>query len=157
MASAFYSYSVDVPKLSYEGQCSYQDLLEGTLEQVTIWRLVDAFRTSEVSRQELLQEFRVFARRFPHSDDIELANQSAELLRQMVAEDEQHARNSKPLEDMTEQERIAELIFQLRDQNGCQRTIPGGCDVFNDPRGKDSPRTNWLTRATPPCLSSWTR
>jgi hypothetical protein len=40
---------------------------------------------------------------------------------------------------MTVQERVAELIFQLRDQNGEQRSQPGRCDVFLDPRKEKSP------------------
>ncbi|HVM62013.1 MAG TPA: hypothetical protein VMV72_14220 [Verrucomicrobiae bacterium] len=36
-------------------------------------------------------------------------------------------------------ERVAELIFQLRDQCGQQFSQPGWCDVFEDPRGEQSP------------------
>jgi hypothetical protein len=31
-------------------------------------------------------------------------------------------------------QRVAELIFQLRDQNGMQFSQPGSCDIFADPR-----------------------
>jgi hypothetical protein len=35
---------------------------------------------------------------------------------------------------MTLEQRVAELIFQLRDQNGHQFSQPGSCDIFMDPR-----------------------
>ena len=53
----------------------------------------------------------------------------------MVTEDRDHAAQVRtPLEEMPLKQRVAELIFQLRDQNGMQVFQPGSCDIFADPR-----------------------
>ena len=41
----------------------------------------------------------------------------------------------KPFAELREEEKIAELIFQLRDQNGRQWSQPGSCDVFMTAEG----------------------
>ena len=44
-----------------------------------------------------------------------------------------HAKNAvKPFDKLSKKEQIAELIFQLRDQNGHQFTYPGGCHIVDD-------------------------
>ena len=60
----------------------------------------------------------------------------------MVAEDEAHAKNAPTnLDVLPVDQRVRELIFQLRDQNGEQMKWdqPGGFDIFNDSRGTNSP------------------
>ena len=82
------------------------------------WDLVEAFGKPAVSRQQLLDRFEKFIERFPEAEEIALARDTAIELRQLVQEDSQHARRVKPFEQMTRQEQIAELVFQLRNQNG---------------------------------------
>ena len=57
--------------------------------------------------------------------------ETRDLLRQMVAEDRRHVADPD--------DRVADLIFQLRNQNGRQWCQPGACDIFNDPRKDKSP------------------
>jgi len=96
---------------------------------------MDALGEPSVGRPELLRRFRHLVTTFPQSQHAGQARQYAELLQRMVAEDTQHAaKQRKPLEEMTTHERVAELIHQLRDQNGGQYTRPGSCDIFADPR-----------------------
>ena len=40
-------------------------------------------------------------------------------------------KDRKPFEQLSKKEQIAELIFQLRDQNGHQFSQPGSCDIFD--------------------------
>lgn len=61
------------------------------------------------------------------------------MLRQMIVEDNTHTKQAQSFAEMTQEEQIAELIFQLRDQNGRQWGQPGTCDIFSDPRGENSP------------------
>ena len=103
------------------------------------------FGTPEVSRAELLDEFRRFKKNFPDSQHIERAQDTAELLEQMVREDKEHAQlKQPPFDEMTTEQQVAELIFQLRDQNGQQWGQPGSCDFFNDSRGAESPASQLL-------------
>jgi hypothetical protein len=57
----------------------------------------------------------------------------------MIAEDEAHAKVApKNLDQLPVEDRVHELIFQLRDQNGQQFSQPGWCDIFMDPRGTNT-------------------
>jgi hypothetical protein len=112
---------------------------------VLMWRAVLKFGTPEVSRAELLEEFRRFKKNFPDSQHIERAQDTAQLLEQMVREDKEHAQlKQPPFEEMTTEQQVAELIFQLRDQNGQQWSQPGSCDFFYDSRGAESPASQLL-------------
>ena len=44
---------------------------------------------------------------------------------------------------------IAELIYQLRNQNGQQWSQPGACDIFLDERGEESPAAKLVTLGFP--------
>jgi len=60
-----------------------------------------------------------------------------ETLKRMIQDDAEHAaKASKPWDKMTTDERVAELTFRLRDQNGMQMGQPGGCDIFENRTGK---------------------
>src|SRR5262249_22999681 len=62
-----------------------------------------------------------------------------DILKQMVNEDRDHANSRKPFEQLDKNEQIAELIFQLRDQNGHQFWQPGYPDIFINFDGKETP------------------
>ena len=60
----------------------------------------------------------------------------------MITEDKAHAARAPKegeFDKLPKKEQIAELIFQLRDQNGQQWSQPGACDIFLDLRGEASP------------------
>ncbi len=104
------------------------------------WRAVESFGDPKISRVELLEEFRHLVQHFPESEHHKLAESMVTLLEQMTAEDLAHAaKPPRAFEDLPREEQIAELVFQLRDQNGQQWSQPGECDIFLDPRGEASP------------------
>ena len=110
-----------------------------------MWHAVLKFGNPEVSRAELLDEFSGFEKKFPDSQHIQRARETAELLEQMVREDKEHAQlQQPPFDEMPTEQQVAELIFQLRDQNGHQWSQPGSCDFFNDLRGAESPASQLL-------------
>ncbi len=116
------------------------EVLYDALAESVIWRAVEAFGEAEVSREELLRVFRAHVATFPKSEHAETSASAVEMLARMVAEDEQHARDAKPLASMTRAEQIDEWIFRLRDQNGHQIMQPGAPSVFVLPGyGQDSP------------------
>ncbi len=91
-----------------------------------IERHVRALGDPRVPRTELLRRFRTFLVHFPNSPShAETAKEAVGILEEMVAEDELHAASTKPFEDMSREEQVAELIYQLRDLNGSQRLDPG--------------------------------
>lgn len=109
----------------------FQSLLAKDIAHTEMWRAVEDFGDPQVSRKELLSRFRRIGKHFPQSRHVERAKHTAEILEKMVKEDAARAvAKRKPLENMTQKERIAELIFQLRDQNGVQISQPGSCDIF---------------------------
>lgn len=104
-----------------------------------MWRLILDFENPKIVRAELLRRAKDFVKNFPESEHAGRAKETAELLEKMVLEDEAHAKAAAPLEKLTGEARIAELIFQLRDQNGHQWSQPGACDIFLDERKESSP------------------
>lgn len=114
-------------------------IAEDEIAHATMWRNVLAFGDISISRQELLDRFGRFVTDFPRSEHMPLAMETVVLLRQMVREDGEHVKRARTLEAMTLDERVSELIFQLRDQNGRQWSQPGACDIFWDERGEESP------------------
>src|SRR5581483_5181569 len=88
-----------------------------------------------------------FLKNFPDSEYQPRAQETAALLFQILAEDREHARKAgPPLEQLGKKERIAELIFRLRDQNGHQWSQPGSCDVFMTADGKEDSPAHRLVR-----------
>ena len=58
----------------------------------------------------------------------------------MIEEDKVHAaKKAPPLDELEGEALVAELIYQLRNQNGQQWSQPGACDIFLDERGEESP------------------
>lgn len=90
-----------------------------------------AFANPKMSRKELLDRYAWVLKHFSASVHAERAKASFDMLIKMIAEDEAHTRRPpKPLDKMTKQEKIAELIFQLRDQPGGVFTRPGSVSFF---------------------------
>ena len=97
-----------------------------------MWQAILAFGNPSIPRTHLLERFERIVTKFPESEHCKRAAETAGLLRQMIKEDSEHASRiaSRPFERMSRQQQIAELIFQLRDQNGGQFEQPGSCDIF---------------------------
>jgi hypothetical protein len=139
-----------------EDKRSLSEQVADDIAHSLIWRAVVEFGNPSVSRKQLLAQFeRVlkcypadakakpasYERRTEIGDDYRAeAEEYATLLKKMIAEDEAHDKKRALAEkEMTTKERVAELIFQLRDQNGQQWSQPGACNIFNDPREEKSP------------------
>jgi len=134
------------------GKKGLQNALAEEMAYSFMWSTILDFRDPKIPRIELLQRFREIAKNYPQSSYAVRARESAEILTRMIQEDEVHAQKKiRPLEEMTVREQVAELIFQLRDQNATQHSQPGSCNIFHDPRdggwlsqkveGKGSPAT----------------
>lgn len=116
--------------------------IAGELAHAEMWRTVLQCGDTAVSRPQLLEAFERIVKNFPDSEHVKQAKENAKLLRQMIGEDREHAENrkaGKPFAELSSKEQIAELIFQLRDQNGHQWSQPGSCDVFVTDGKEDSP------------------
>jgi len=86
-----------------------------------------------IPRRELLAYFRGLVKHYPHSPQLEPATQIVEKLERMVQEDKEHEKISdEALAKLPVKERVDELIYRLRDQNGHQRIAPGECEIFED-------------------------
>jgi hypothetical protein len=82
-------------------------------------------------RSELLELFRRIIRLYPRCAHMERAKATVAMLKRMVEEDTKHpVLAPQQIAQLPPDERIAELVFRLRDQNGSQMSQPGWCDVF---------------------------
>jgi HEAT repeat protein len=118
-------------KQQNNGTKTFHQIIAHDIAHGQMWQAVEAFGDLAVSRKELLARFERIVRHFPENPHWQRAKETAELLKKMIAEDEAYARKThKPAKEMTKEERIAELIFRLRDQNGQQFMQPGYCDIF---------------------------
>ncbi|MBN2004535.1 MAG: hypothetical protein JXA21_14360 [Anaerolineae bacterium] len=124
--------------LEHPERTSLSKSVANDIANATMWRNILAFQDTSISRQELLERFDLFVKQFPESEHTARAKDTARILRQMVKEDKKHTPPPN-MEALSEKERIAELIFQLRDQNGHQWGQPGACDIFSDERDEASP------------------
>lgn len=112
-----------------EGQCSGE-----------FWDAIVSFTDPKTSREEILKTFQWLEKHFKGSQYQKRIAASAKILEKMVEEDRGHRTKKIPaLEKLALKDRVAELIFQLREQRGSQWSQPGACDIFNDPRGEKSP------------------
>lgn len=107
--------------------------LENDLGRAMMWRAVLDSGDPAVSRRELLAQFQAIAKNYPGSEYHARAEATAQRLAKMIAEEEQHAKSPpKPSGELSLEEKVRELIFQLREQNGQQFSQPGECDIFLD-------------------------
>lgn len=80
----------------------------------------------------VLETFRRVVRLFPRCAHVERAQKSIAMLERMVEEERQHiALSQEQIDNLPLDQRIAELVWRLRDQNGHQWSQPGSCDVFS--------------------------
>lgn len=114
-----------------EGDPRLQQAFSEKLAHSTMWQLIVDFGDPKITRNELLQRLDRFVKNFPDSSHHQRAKESAELLRKMVAEDAAH-RSPTNFTDLSSKEKVAELIYRLRDQNGQQFSQPGSCNIFSE-------------------------
>ena len=123
-----------------EKSASLIDFLKKDQAHTRMWRAVLAFGTPKISRPKLLEKFEDITKNFPESKHVERAKKTVDLLKEMIEEDKVHAaKKAPPLDELEGEALVAELIYQLRNQNGQQWSQPGACDIFLDERGEESP------------------
>ncbi|MBN1124733.1 MAG: hypothetical protein JXA82_06990 [Sedimentisphaerales bacterium] len=124
----------------WEKNPSLLEVVQEEIGEAEIWRIILLFGDTSIERIELLNQFIRFQKRFPMSKYRLLARESEQILNQMVAEDDAHiATTEDQWEKLTNEAKVKELIFLLRDQNGFQYSQPGSADIFNDSRKEMSP------------------
>jgi hypothetical protein len=99
-----------------------QKLVADDLAHIEMWRSIVAFEDPAISRSQLLERFERLTKNYPESKHYQQAKETVRVLRQMVKEDAEHAakKQVKQFDKLSQKEQVAELIFQLRDQNGHQ-------------------------------------
>ena len=100
--------------------------------------------------QEVVAEIEWCFKHFPRdeSHDALKLPELLETLRRMILEEKAH-KDARPLDASTEAERIAELIYRLRDQNARIASNPmSRDDVLNDPRRDKAPASQLLALGT---------
>jgi hypothetical protein len=112
----------------------FREKLEKSIAHKLMWAGVLNSGDPSVSRPELLRQFDTIVRDYPHSEHLDRARKTAEVLRRMIAEDRAHG-PVRQLSGLSTNDQVAELIFQLREQNGHQYSQPGSCDIFEDWHG----------------------
>jgi hypothetical protein len=110
---------------------SLREIAEEDLAVSVLWRITVEFGVPEVPRRRLLSDLRAYVAAFPASPHLDTAKEAVRVLDRMVAEDAAHPRvDDARLATMPVAERVAELVFRLRDQNGGQFSQPGSPSVF---------------------------
>ncbi len=119
---------------------SFQPAVSADVADGQMWQAVAAFGYPGIPRPRLRERFQRITEHFADSEHAARAQGTASMLEVMIDEDRARAEAGPVgLQEMAVEDRVAELIFQLRDQNGRQWSQPGACDVFSDPRGEESP------------------
>ncbi|HYT92499.1 MAG TPA: hypothetical protein VEL76_27535 [Gemmataceae bacterium] len=136
-----YGYNPDTPPKE-----PLLDLVAADLAHTEMWRAVLACGEAEIPRLELLKRFEHITKHYPASAHLKDAKAAAAVLRRMIHEDAEHAKAAKPFAKLRKQEQIAELIFQLREQNGHQFMQPGACDIFDRIAGKEDTPAHKLVK-----------
>jgi hypothetical protein len=83
-------------------------------------------------RRASLEAHRAVARRFPGTPEAETSQRLAAGLERQIREDAEHATSAKPLDQLTGDERVSELVFRLRDQEANGFGANGGMGQITD-------------------------
>jgi hypothetical protein len=145
-----------------------QELLEIHYGKIAMWDTILQFThsslglhrhgyaevKSQTSRRALLARVERNIIHFPRSHETARAREIYSVLKQMVEEDENHpVITQEQVNQLPLQQRIEELIWQLRNQNGYQWIQPGSCDIFHTrpPKGVEdqSPAHQLASIGTP--------
>ncbi len=134
---------------SEEKPSEYRQDLEYHLGFTMFWGAVGSFEDTAVSRPQLLAQFETIVSNNQRSQYVERAAQFAGVLKRMVSEDEAHAKLALTnLDRLPVEQRVHELIFRLRDQNGGHLfSIPfGSSDIFDDGCGSTNSPAHQLVK-----------
>ena len=140
-AARFYDRATSILIYHREGPepKEFRTRLANDLGYATLWRATLDFGDLKVTRPQLLEAFERVARNYPGTEYADRARETADTLRRMVAEDAAHAaKPAGPLESLPPDERVALLVFRLRDQHGRQISQPGACNIFFDDEVADN-------------------
>jgi hypothetical protein len=91
---------------------AFRDTLQQQIGDAVLSKTEADCGNPAISWADLLKAYDNFELRFPASNRIAYARESADLLRGMIAEDQAHY--PKPLEEMSPDEQVTENIFQLK-------------------------------------------
>lgn len=116
---------------------SYPEELRFCLARNAYNDLLAEYHGGELTRAQFADRLSWLAKGFPHTDYVEFAKAQVPEVREMIAQDAAHV--TKALGQLDQKARIAELIYELRDQAGSQNSVPGAPDPSFDPRGDSSP------------------
>jgi len=103
---------------------SLRETLQREIGAAVLRRAEKDWGDASISWAELLKVYEKFDRRFPACPKVDYAQESADLLRKMIAEESAH--HPKPVEQMTSAEQAAENIYQLRYLNTSYPSIHSG-------------------------------
>ncbi len=108
-------------------------VLSDELADTAVDWVLARYNRKEVTRAEMLQELEEKAKRWPEFSSHDDVRVLVPLLRKMVQEDAEHAKNAGA--KLSQREQIAKLIFQLRDQSGFvpPSNFVNRSDPFKDP------------------------
>jgi hypothetical protein len=97
---------------------TFPEDIQNQLGVAAYWGAVSSFGNLSINRPQLLAQFEAIIKNYPHSQYYQQAKEKADVLRQMIAEDEEHAKSApKDLDQLPMQERVRELIFRLRERH----------------------------------------
>lgn len=100
-----------------------RELLQQQIGDTVLAKAEDDCANPSISWAELLKTYEDFDKRFPANNRIAYAREATEVLRKMIPEDAVH--QSKPLEQMSSAEQVAENIYQLRNLHEVVWTMYG--------------------------------
>ena len=128
-----YAVAIKTPRANgtLESERSFRTRLEDDIGTSLIWRATLEMGETNLSRKELLGKFQTIVTNYPDFAYHARAATIASKLAKMVAQDDERAKSPpKPLEQLSTNDRIRELIYELRDENGHQFFQPGESDVL---------------------------
>lgn len=123
----------DVSELRSLGQ-----MLADEFATAALWRITVDFGVPSIPRETLLAKLETALKQFRGRSGSDRMMEMAERLRTMIATDRAHEAAAKPFDQITKEEQVAELVFQLRNQTGFQNGQPGWCNIFITKTGENS-------------------
>ena len=123
----------------------FRTTLEQDLGHHVMWLSLLDFRNIALSRTDLMGQFEAVATNYSHAAESVRAREFAGRLRTMIQEDQAHI-HPPQYSDLTVAEQVRDLIFHLRDQQGCKISYPGGYDYFGDWAGATNTAAHQLAR-----------
>ncbi|MCH7903080.1 MAG: hypothetical protein IH944_00775 [Armatimonadetes bacterium] len=133
LATRFFQHILteDMHSWSWQSQTPEQ-WIKDVIAESALRTIVFSADDLSVTRHHLAERFAWFVDNFNDSEDIEFAKEAGATYAMMAAEDKEHAATPQiTLEDLTQEERISELIFRLRDSYGWVMFSKGMPQFFN--------------------------